>query len=903
AAEAAARAAAVAAAEAAVERERGARMAQAGDLAAEAGRQGGGAGAAAGGGGGARRRGGRPPRRHAAPGGAGRWARAWTRSRSGLATENALIAGVLRERQAERAEEAARAPERALDELERDLRGLRARLRDVEEERLRADEARPAGPHQPGRLLWRIDSLEERMRTAQEVDEPLPSPVFYSGPLGFKLRCPIHLLATAACGPAPAVLQVELWLNGLGQWRDRHIIASLRQLPCEWSPLLPKQMLLSATLTLRDQPDHPREYTVKAVRTIFGSRRHLTLVSTHVMDTAIVAELNADGSNAFSSIMNLENPVSRPMIPRSDEDGFYILLESCDENALKRLLLNLEVGTLGRGTPRARMFIHVSLYCDAIAIAQHLWKKDVLEVALLVKQNMLFLYGPFENKLFRVPYHWHYDNVNNFFKHLVRNVHGYPVRVSRFFTPLYSFVNGAWEGSLCFRGRDICVRDTILSHLNATLVEMEPLQPGFGRLLKNGTTTGLTHELFTGRADIAFVQRFLSPETSTLLDYSHFVEVGGFVAIVHRAGEIPEVLKLILAFHGHIWAMLLLSVLLFPLAWTGRGEDLSQSALWSWALLLQQGVNMRDDNIRRRSALAVWAVYSLVMGTAFVASYTVLLASRVRLKDVDTLDDMVRENVVLLLSSGFSDRDFDGRLHGRTKRAQSDGGRFRELLATPGSAAVTSRAVAGWVVRQAAFSSGGEALLHVVRDDLLGFVSAYCARRSWPLLPAASRALRHLQEAGLPRRWLRHVEFRATLRGQMARPASRGPRTLSAAHLQGAVCVLAGGVAAAAAAFAGERLAARWWSRGAPTRRSGWPTGNFHRLGAIPKLKVEAKDLVKTLVIGRAKGEPKDWHIFIPHTALKQQHYVRDDTIFLDITVTTPDPEPPAGTTEAVSAV
>jgi hypothetical protein len=49
------------------------------------------------------------------------------------------------------------------------------------------------------------------------------------------------------------LLQVEVRLNGLGQWTGRHMTASLQVLEGEWDPLLQWPFNQRVTLTLRDQ--------------------------------------------------------------------------------------------------------------------------------------------------------------------------------------------------------------------------------------------------------------------------------------------------------------------------------------------------------------------------------------------------------------------------------------------------------------------------------------------------------------------------------------------------------------------------------------------------------------------------------------------------------------------------
>lgn len=99
-----------------------------------------------------------------------------------------------------------------------------------------------------GRIVWRIDRFKEKMNEAKESDRALYSPVFYNKEYGYTLR-------------------IKLYLNGKGQWKDRHIIGCLRVENGKWDPLLDWPCVLRAAVILRDQ-DSPANDVKKIVKTI-----------------------------------------------------------------------------------------------------------------------------------------------------------------------------------------------------------------------------------------------------------------------------------------------------------------------------------------------------------------------------------------------------------------------------------------------------------------------------------------------------------------------------------------------------------------------------------------------------------------------------------------------------------
>lgn len=99
-----------------------------------------------------------------------------------------------------------------------------------------------------GRIVWRIDRYKEKMSEAKDNNRALCSPIFFNKEYGYTLR-------------------MELYLNGKGQWKDRHIIGCLRVENGKWDPLLDWPCVLRAAVILRDQ-ENPANDVRKFVKTV-----------------------------------------------------------------------------------------------------------------------------------------------------------------------------------------------------------------------------------------------------------------------------------------------------------------------------------------------------------------------------------------------------------------------------------------------------------------------------------------------------------------------------------------------------------------------------------------------------------------------------------------------------------
>lgn len=99
-----------------------------------------------------------------------------------------------------------------------------------------------------GRLLWKIDRYKEKMTEAKENHCVLYSPKFLNKEYGYTLR-------------------LKLFLNGIGQWKDRHIIGCLQVETGKWDPLLDWPCILKATVILRNQ-ENPANNVKKFVKAV-----------------------------------------------------------------------------------------------------------------------------------------------------------------------------------------------------------------------------------------------------------------------------------------------------------------------------------------------------------------------------------------------------------------------------------------------------------------------------------------------------------------------------------------------------------------------------------------------------------------------------------------------------------
>lgn len=93
-----------------------------------------------------------------------------------------------------------------------------------------------------GHLIWRINHYSRKLNDAKESEIPLKSPLFSNKHYGYALR-------------------LDVYLNGIGTWKNRNLIACLTVVNGDYDTLLPWPCKLRADIILRDQPENLSDAT------------------------------------------------------------------------------------------------------------------------------------------------------------------------------------------------------------------------------------------------------------------------------------------------------------------------------------------------------------------------------------------------------------------------------------------------------------------------------------------------------------------------------------------------------------------------------------------------------------------------------------------------------------------
>ncbi|XP_055371368.1 TNF receptor-associated factor 5 [Condylostylus longicornis] len=114
-----------------------------------------------------------------------------------------------------------------------------------------------------GHLIWRLSEYTQRFEEARKFDGSIQGPLFTNKPFGYTLR-------------------LDVFLNGIGNWKGRNIIACLNVIPGEFDTLLSWPCKLQADIILKDQTynedssqDYIRQTIVKRKNDDFHSNQYI----------------------------------------------------------------------------------------------------------------------------------------------------------------------------------------------------------------------------------------------------------------------------------------------------------------------------------------------------------------------------------------------------------------------------------------------------------------------------------------------------------------------------------------------------------------------------------------------------------------------------------------------------
>lgn len=249
-------------------------------------------------------------------------------------------------------------------------------------------------------------------------------------------------------------------------------------------------------------------------------------------------------------------------------------------------------------------------------------------------------------------------NATLYAENIPRDLHGCILKTSAILFHPYIICdeNGDVEG-----GIDFHVLRIISEKLNASVEFRVPAgTERKGRLLPNGTWTGLKGELVYDKADVVIGCMLINYDDHVMFDDTKVYHTDRFTWIVARATPYPRWLSMSRVFTPASWALLFGSVVMFgflmkyvPISKYSESNSewsISKCILTTWAAFLGAGVPEMPRGNTLRVLFVSWLVYSLAMNTIYQAFFTSFEVDPGLSHQIDTFEELLDTSVVFAVS-------------------------------------------------------------------------------------------------------------------------------------------------------------------------------------------------------------------------------------------------------------
>ncbi|KAK3880835.1 hypothetical protein Pcinc_014693 [Petrolisthes cinctipes] len=195
--------------------------------------------------------------------------------------------------------------------------------------------------------------------------------------------------------------------------------------------------------------------------------------------------------------------------------------------------------------------------------------------------------------------------------------------------------------------------DLFASKLNFTYSVVRPADREWGRILPNGTMTGMVGMCARQEADMALGPFSVTYMRSQFADFSEILYMDNFGIFLPRPRLERDLFSFVKPFPWEVWTVLLVLLMLsvclgVVMKWLtnalnlpGTGSDLVFKPNWLFKLLLLKPFNPEPSLLKSRVIVGTWLVTSLILCTAYQGVLTSMLAAPYVNIPVNSLEDLV----------------------------------------------------------------------------------------------------------------------------------------------------------------------------------------------------------------------------------------------------------------------
>jgi hypothetical protein len=253
----------------------------------------------------------------------------------------------------------------------------------------------------------------------------------------------------------------------------------------------------------------------------------------------------------------------------------------------------------------------------------------------------------------------------NFFPEKMKNLFECPVRLAVFDSKPFLFFHHSKNGELELDGRDALLAKALANDLNFN-IDIKVFK-NYGYFYPNGTSIGPLKALMDGEVDMSIQNWYLKMSRIPFLGFSTSYFSEQIVLVVPPAKKLSALEEFLYPFSWPIWIMVvayfLVGILvIFTVKRKSKviqdflfGENVSVPYLNLFIGFIGGAQTVLPKYNFARFLLMIFLLYSLIIRTAYQASFYELLKSNMHHKEIQSIDDILDRQFTIYCVEGNED--------------------------------------------------------------------------------------------------------------------------------------------------------------------------------------------------------------------------------------------------------
>ncbi|GBO45030.1 hypothetical protein AVEN_60898-1 [Araneus ventricosus] len=179
------------------------------------------------------------------------------------------------------------------------------------------------------------------------------------------------------------------------------------------------------------------------------------------------------------------------------------------------------------------------------------------------------------------------------------------------------------DGNMTLRGFEGIFLDTILRALHRKFELVIADDNELGRLLPNGSWTGMIGLIQKGRADIAYNCLGITEDRVKVVDFSTVYEISKVTFAIKKLGMFTTPRAFIYSFDSTVWIITLLTLLIMPITFKlvlQVKETYFHLLIKLLQAILGKSLNIKEDSWKCRILINSWNIFSFIMAFCYTTA-------------------------------------------------------------------------------------------------------------------------------------------------------------------------------------------------------------------------------------------------------------------------------------------